>query len=262
MQHRNRLIVLEQNLIFCSSPERIELLDYVGADIIELSGNHLLDYGLEAINLTLDMYEQRDWFTYAGGWNLADARSPALVDHNGNRLAFIGCNLVGPPNAWASTTTPGSAPCGDYLWLVAEIERLREEGYLPIVTLQYAEDYTDYPSGQMTADFQKLADAGAVVVNGSQAHTPKMMSFHHESFIHYGLGNLFFDQMEVFYNDVYLDGTRQEFIDRLVFYEGKLISIELLTAMLEDYARPRPMTAEERENFLSRIFSTALEFNP
>lgn len=252
---------VQQNLIFCSSPDRIELLEYVGADIIELSGNHLLDYGLEAVNLTLDMYEERDWVTYAGGWDLADSRSPALIDHNGNRLAFIGCNSVGPPNAWASTSKPGAAPCGDFSWMTDEIENLQADGYLPIVTLQYAEDYTAYPSAQMAADFQMLASAGAVIVNGSQAHTPKMMAFQDDSFLHYGLGNLFFDQMEVYYNDVYLSGTRDEFIDRLIFYDGELISIELLSALLEDYARPRPMTAVERSVFLSRIFSTASDFN-
>ena len=244
----------QQSLIFCASPDRIELLNYVGADIIELSGNHMLDYGVEAMNLTLKMYEDRGWLTYAGGWDLEDARSPAKITHNGNKLGFLGCNPVGPPNAWASPSQPGSTPCGNYDWMESEIQQLRSEGYLPIVTLQYAEDYTAYPGPQMVKDFQRLADYGAIVVNGSQAHTPKIMTFYKDSFLHYGLGNLFFDQMHVYYSDTLMYGTREEFIDRLVFYDGKLISIELLTAMLEDYARPRPMTHAERQSLLSRIF--------
>jgi len=40
-----------------------------------------------------------------------------------------------------------------------------------------------------------------------------------------------------------------------VFYNGKHISSEMLTAFLEDYARPRPMTEEERGAFLQEIFS-------
>jgi len=35
----------QRNLIFCSRPEYIELLDLIGVDVIELSGNHLLDWG-------------------------------------------------------------------------------------------------------------------------------------------------------------------------------------------------------------------------
>lgn len=249
----------QSDLIFCSSPDRIELLEYISTDIIELSGNHTLDYGVQAMNLTLEMYAERGWVTYAGGWDLQDARSPALVTHHGNQLAFIGCNPVGPPVAWATNTSPGAAPCGDYQWLVEEIQALRAGGYLPIVTLQYTEDYTAYPSTQMVADFQRLADAGALIVNGSQAHTPKSMVFYGDSFLHYGLGNLFFDQMEVYYNDFLMPGTREAFIDRLVFYEGDLISVELLTTMLEDYARPRPMSPGEREALLSRIFQIALQ---
>ena len=100
--------------------------------------------------------------------------------------------------------------------------------------------------------FRRMADAGALIVSGSQAHTPQAMEFYNGSFIHYGLGNLFFDQM--------VDFARPEFIDRHVFYDGRYISTELLTAILEDYAKPRPMTPEERAKLLTDIFA-ASEWN-
>jgi poly-gamma-glutamate synthesis protein (capsule biosynthesis protein) len=49
--------------------------------------------------------------------------------------------------------------------------------------------------------------------------------------------------------------TRREFLDRHVFYDGRYISTELLTALLEDYSRPRPMTPQERAAFLAEYFS-------
>ncbi len=91
------------------------------------------------------------------------------------------------------------------------------------------------------------------LLSRSQAHTPADDILSGRLFCTFGLGNLFFDQMDMI-------ETRQEFIDRLVFYDGKLVSVELLTAMLEEYARPRPMTASEREMFLSRIFNAAIDF--
>ena len=51
-----------------------------------------------------------------------------------------------------------------------------------------------------------------------------------------------------------IDDTRREFMDRHVFYDGKYLGMELLTSMLEDYARPRPMTEAERSAFLSDYF--------
>ena len=49
-------------------------------------------------------------------------------------------------------------------------------------------------------------------------------------------------------------GIRREFLDRYVIYDGKFISAELLTAVLEDYARPRWMNAQERAEFLGEYF--------
>jgi poly-gamma-glutamate synthesis protein (capsule biosynthesis protein) len=42
-----------------------------------------------------------------------------------------------------------------------------------------------------------------------------------------------------------------------VFYDGKHISTEILTAFLEDFAQPRPMTDEERSFFLDNIFTAS-----
>ena len=52
---------------FCSDPRYIELLRDVGTDIIELSGNHNLDWGPEAARRSLDMYRKRGWKWFAGG---------------------------------------------------------------------------------------------------------------------------------------------------------------------------------------------------
>ena len=231
---------------FCSRPEYIDLLEDVGADVIELSGNHMNDWGHTAFLYTLDMYRQHGLKFFAGGENQESARQPLLVEHNGNRIAFIGCNPAGPPADWATETTPGSAAC-DLDWMAGEISRLRQQGYLPIATFQYMESYQFVPGPGQQRDFRKMADAGAVIVSGSQAHFPQTFEFGPANLIHYGLGNLFFDQIGPIINDVRIYGTEREFVDRHIFYDGRYISTELLTAMLEDYARPRPMTAERAE---------------
>jgi hypothetical protein len=49
-------------------------------------------------------------------------------------------------------------------------------------------------------------------------------------------------------------GIRRVFLDRYIIYDGKLISVELIPAMMEDYSRPRPMTEFERSGFLQEYF--------
>ena len=245
------------SLVFCSDPRYIALLEDAGVDIVELTGNHLLDYGPEDLFTTLDMYDQRGWKYFGGGRDLQNSLQPALVEHNGNKLAFIGCNYAGPPSDLATDTRPGSTPC-DFEIMTAEITRLRSQGYLPIVTFQYIEYYQPNPTNQEQADFRQMADAGAVIVSGSQAHVPAAMEFYGGAFVHYGLGNLFFDQMSHRMPDGSLIyDTRNVFVDRSIFYAGRYIGTELLTYIIEDYARPRLMTDSERVQFLQNIFSAA-----
>lgn len=239
----------DENLKFCSKSEYIKLLEFIGTDIVELDGDHFQDWGIDAIRYTLDLYKQYGWKTYGGGANIDEAQQPLLIEHNGNRLAFIGCNAKLPGYAQASKTQPGAAHC-DQEWLLPEIENLRKEGYLPIVTYQHEEYYSYFPLPQYQSDFLDASNAGAVIVSGSQAHQPQSMEFNDDSFIHYGLGNLFFDQ--------YYEGfpMRQAFIDRHIFYDGQYISTELLTIMFVDYARSRPMTLDERQDLLQTVFTT------
>jgi len=232
---------------FCSPTRYIGLLEDVGTDIVELTGNHNLDWGPAAYLHTLSMYQERGWLYYGGGTTPEAARQPALIEHNGNRLAFLGCNASGPEGAWANEYQPGAATC-DFDAMEQQIKSLVQQGYLPIVTLQHIETDNYRPEiAQRMPDFRRLAQAGAVIVSGSQSHYPQTITFVGKNFVHYGLGNLFFDQMDLL-------ATRQEFIDRHVFYNGRYLGVELLTALLEDSARPRPMTTQERAEFLEKIF--------
>ena len=237
------------SLRFCSNPGYIALLKDAGADVIELTGNHLQDDGQANLELTLDMYEKAGMKYYGGGRDLEDAFKPALLENNGNKLAFVGCDYPGPPNNWATDTSGGAAPC-NFDKLTVEISQLRAQGYLPIMTFQYQEYYQPNPTYEEEADFRRMAKAGALIVSGSQGHEPAAMEILNGSFIHNGLGNLFFDQM-------FSLPTRELFIDRHVFYEGKYINTELLSYIIEDYSQPRPMTGPERTQFLEKIFKVA-----
>jgi poly-gamma-glutamate synthesis protein (capsule biosynthesis protein) len=241
---------VQQGMRFCSDSRYIELLEYIGTDIIELTGDHFSDWGPEAMRYTLKLYDQRSWPYYGGGANLKEGRQASTLTHNGNQLAFIGCNAKGGGYAQAKENYPGAVSC-DFSWMRSEISRLREEGYLTIATFQHFEYYTYAAQPNQIRDAHKLTEVGAVIVSGSQAHHPQGFEFSNGGFVHHGLGNLFFDQYDI------STGARQGFIDRHVFYDGRHISTEILTIWFVDYARARPMTMAERESLLSAVFKAS-----
>jgi poly-gamma-glutamate synthesis protein (capsule biosynthesis protein) len=244
-----------RNFILCSAPKYFELLQDVGMDVVELTGDHLRDRGETALLDTLALYKANNIPYYGGGRNAEEARQPVLMTVNGNKIAFMGCNgkrALKYPKATA--TSPGPALC-DYDYFGKEINELKAQGYIVIFTFQHEECYSPSPCYTHEESFRRVADEGATIVSGSQAHFPQIMEFRGDSFIHYGLGNMFFDQMTyTLPNGEVIDGTRREFMDRHVFYNGHYLGVELLTSMMEDYSRPRPMTEAERMNFLSEYF--------
>lgn len=233
---------------FCSRDSYFQLLTDIGVDVVELTGNHLNDLGRENLIRSLEMYTNAGMSTFGGGADLAEAEKPLLITHNNNQIAFLGCNPVGPTYAWATADLPGSRPCDDGIY--EQISELNEDGYVVIATQQYHEFYHYAATAQQQVDFKKLAAAGATAVSGSQGHHAQGFDFHNGAFIHYGLGNLFFDQM----NNL---GTRQTFVDTYVIYDNQLISIDLWTGLIENYARPRDMTPQERTAVLTATFNAS-----
>lgn len=235
--------------VFCARDGYLDLLKAVGADVVELTGNHVNDWGTENLLHTIDVYESAGMQTFGGGRDLSEAWQPALLEHNGNRIAFIGCNPVGPAQAWAGEGRPGSLPC-DYPAFQAEISRLHDEGHLVVATLQYSEYYQYAPGAGQREDFRALIDAGAAAVSGSQGHHAQGFDLYKGAFIHYGLGNLFFDQMDML-------GTRQSFADFYTVYEGRLLAVELYTSLIESYCCPRIMSESERIAALTSVFQAS-----
>jgi poly-gamma-glutamate synthesis protein (capsule biosynthesis protein) len=237
----------DTNQIFCSKPEYIQLLEAIGTDVVELTGDHFIDQSDEAMLFTIDMYDQRGWPYYGGGRNFEDGIKPALFEHNGNKIAFLGCNAKPPGYSRASATSPGAVHC-DMSLMAEKIREVSAQDYQPIFTLQHLEYYSYGINRNVVDEFYQAADAGAVIVSGSQAHMPHAIEFYKSSLIHYGLGNLFFDQygesME----------QRKAFIDVHVFYGNQYIGTQLVTIQFIDMARTRFMTDEERTELLENIF--------
>ncbi len=236
-------------MTFCSKDTYFALLEHIGANVIELTGNHVNDWGTEALAHSLDLYAAAGMGVFGGGRDLEAAQAPYAISAGGHTFGFVGCNPVGPAGAFATDSTPGAAPC-DYEALYAQIAELRTRVDIVVATQQYWEFNHHHPTGKQAEDFAALAQAGADIVSGSQAHVPQGFAFVDGAFVHYGLGNLFFDQMQA-------RALRELFVDQHVIYEGRHLSTVLFTGLIEDYARPRPMTPEERREFLARIFAAS-----
>ena len=240
---------------FCSDPSYFELLKHIHTSVIENTGNHMNDYGWEPFSYTLGIYEKEGIPYFGGGRTITEATRYITLTNHGNVIAFAGCNPVGPSIAWVDGLgdgRPGAAPCASpYPELQDQIKQAKATGAVVFSTLQYNEqplgDYSYETAKSQADDFAQLIKAGADVVSGSQGHSVQGFGLLGNGFMHYGVGNLFFDQMQAL-------NLRQNFIDRYLVYDNKLLGVELLTTIRDEAALPRKMTTDERRALLKTLF--------
>jgi hypothetical protein len=247
------------NLILCSHTSYWETLEAIGTDLVGLSGNHVNDFGREGARRSLQFYRDNEIPIYGSGMNIEEACAPLRWEHNGNTFAFLAALAYGPSGAWATEDEPGACYYYDHKeQLLETVRALAKEVDIVAVELQYEETYFAYPTGNQVIEFRELRAAGADIVTGVQSHVPQALEPYGyldaggPGIIAYGLGNLFFDQMWSW-------ETRTELYLRHTIYDGRVISTEILTGVLESYAQPRWATPEERAGILRTIFAGAPE---
>ncbi|MDE2776780.1 MAG: CapA family protein [Chloroflexota bacterium] len=247
----------------CMQRDHARLFDILDVDVVDLTGNHINDFGYQAFAETLDHFEARGFGLVGGGRNLERARQPLILERNGTRIGWLACNHIGPYYAFANDDPaalggrrPGNAYCRGG-WLRDALPLLAAEVDIVLMTVQYREFDAFQPERQQRLDFQTYAEWGADIVVGTAEHKPMTFEFYQTrrgetAFIHYGLGNLFFDQLPW--------GNRRFFLDTLYIYEGRLLTVELYPGIIDDRARPRLLAGEDLYNFLHFIFVQKNEF--
>lgn len=245
------------NLTLCSDYPYWAALEAIGVDIVGLSGNHVNDFGRAGARESLQFYRDRQIPIYGSGLNVEEACAPLLWEDHGNRFAFLAALAFEPASAWATEDEPGACYYYDHKeTILTRIRELSQQVDIVSVELQYLETYNPFPTDQQVIEFRELRAAGADIVTGVQSHVPQAIEPYGADdaggpgVIVYGLGNLFFDQMWSW-------EVRTELYARHTIYEGRLLSTEILTGVLEEYAQPRWATAEEQAEILQRIFSVA-----
>lgn len=245
------------NLVLCSHTSYWETLAAVGTDIVGLSGNHVNDFGREGARRSLQFYKDNHIPIYGSGLTIEEACAPLQWEDHGNTFAFFAVLAFGPESAWVTDTEPGACYYYDRKEEILEaVRKAAKEVDIAAVELQYTETYFPYPTGDQVIEFRELREAGADIVTGVQSHVPQAMEPYGAAdpggpgMIVYGLGNLFFDQMWSW-------ETRTELYARHTIYQGRVLSTEILTGVLEDFAQPRWATPAERADLLNSIFTAA-----
>jgi len=186
-----------------------------GFDVVSVASNHAMDWGEDALLDTIDLFRERGIAVVGAGRNLSEARRPAFLERNGVRVAFLAyCSILQTGYA-AGRDKAGIAPLRAHTYY----EPFDYQAGVPpkVVTVPYEEDLAamveDITAAKkdadavvlslhwgihfiprLIADYQPAAaraaiGAGADLILGHHAHTPKAIGVHAGKACFYSLSN-------------------------------------------------------------------------
>ncbi len=249
---------------FCSKPEYIETLEKSGVDIVELTGNHNNDFGSEYNKNTIETYTSLGMRYFGGGLNSEDASKVLYEEVNGSTIAFVGYNYYDTMLGTLALAGTDSAGANSYSVekLRGDIAQAKEKADVVIVTFQFQECWS-YPATDVVYPpcykpvavpdqegvFKQAIDFGADIVVGTQAHQPQTYELYGDGVIFYGLGNLYFDQINWI-------GTRQGLVLSHYFYDGQYIQTKMTPILQGSDFIPR-LANEEQSELLMKLLKEA-----
>lgn len=180
---------------FRAKPERMALLEEMGADLVSVANNHIYDYGEEALLDTLDYLEEAKIPYVGGGRDLAEAKSPVYFIVNGMKIGFVAAS-----NAELTLYTPaaaeGSAGILDAydtaLYKQVITEASKQCDYLIAYIHWGPEDVNQYADYQ-TEQGKEFLDAGADIVVGGHPHVLQGMEYMDGKPVIYSMGDFWFN---------------------------------------------------------------------
>ena len=181
---------------FRADPYRVQILNELSVDLVNLANNHVYDYGEEAF---LDMLSLLKGFAlpYVGaGEDAKEAEAPYYIELDGKKIAIIAATraekyILTPE---ATESSPGVFRCYDRTRLLEVVQEADEDADFVIAYIHWGTEYSEVLEEAQTEGARELVEAGADAVLGAHPHCLQGAEFIDGVPVLYSLGNYWFNE--------------------------------------------------------------------
>jgi poly-gamma-glutamate capsule biosynthesis protein CapA/YwtB (metallophosphatase superfamily) len=185
------------------SPENAACLSAGHVDCCVLANNHILDWGVAGLLETLKALECLGIKSCGAGRNLAQARSPAVLEVAGDRrvLVFAFASVTsGTPQDWAATESAAGVcllePMSEdrLAQFTHQLGQIKRPNDIVIVSLHWGSNWGYHiPEEQKRLARRLIDQADVSVVFGHSSHHAKAIEVYRNRLILYGCGDFLND---------------------------------------------------------------------
>ncbi len=230
---------------FAADPRVVAGLQLAGIDVLSLANNHVGDWGSRALVQTIAEVRAMGIQPVGAGSDLAEARSPAIVDVGGVRIGVLATDSIGESPA-AGEARPGTnrlnmpprtGPLDNdaLARVLADIQALRPQVDLLLVITHWGTQYTHNAEPIQRAVGRQMVEAGADLVVGGHPHWVQgveVVDPDQGRMIVHSLGNFIFDMD-------FMQRTQEGVFLEAVTWDGALKSVEFVPYVIGGDFAPR-----------------------
>ena len=168
-------------------------LKELNIDLFTIANNHILDYGVEALNNTIEELDKMGIAHIGAGKDIYDAKKAYIKEIDGKRYAIIGASSVLPRESWkARVDNPGVFNAYDIMSVVEDVRLLRSYFDKIIVYMHWGKELENTSNELQQKFAHYLVDAGADLIVGTHSHTVQEIEYYKGVPIVYSIGNFIY----------------------------------------------------------------------
>ena len=193
---------VEKSYNFKAKPQDVSVLQTAGVDVVSLANNHAFDYSAEGLSQTRAALLRAGIAAFGAGRDLAEARSPAILERNGVRVGFLGYLFMGehtiePEAIYAGPGRPGVAGTHKDLptllrWIREDVTALRPQVDVLVLVFHGGRESRNLLQPYQRQVAKAAVAAGADLLVGHHPHTLQGLEQIDDAWVAYSLGNLMF----------------------------------------------------------------------
>lgn len=209
-------------MIFCGHSQNAAGLSFAGFDLINLSNNHIANYGQAGVQETIQTLAEEEIEYFGLG-------KVVYKTVDGLKMAFLGFDDVSRRINKEE--------------LAAEIKEVRARAKFVVVSFHWGGEYQKTPSPRQEELAFLAIDSGADLIIGHHPHVLQPLEYYQGRPIFYSLGNFVFDQ-------IWSQPTRISVIGLITILEGKVRLVDLVPVKMDNNFQPQLIPEPEKSEII------------
>lgn len=225
-------------------PLNVGCLTAARIDCCCLANNHVLDWGYEGLEETLQTLDRETMAHPGAGRTAAEAASPAVLDVAGKGRVLIfsfGSTTSGIPRAWGATRDrPGVHLLEDLSEDAARrvaqrIRPARRPGDVTVASIHWGGNWGYAIHAEQIRFAHQLIEEGVDLVHGHSSHHVKSIEVYRDRLILYGCGDFLNDYEGIRGYEAFRSDLALMYLARVDPQQGRLVEVRLVPMQVRQF---------------------------